>query len=78
MAIQIRTGIIVSNCSLYIIEGDGFGAILVVESDDHFVIVQVDGIDENIDEPLAVILPVNIQLGMTGVFGSKCRHSLFA
>ena len=62
MAIQIRTGIILLNCSFYIVERDGNCAILVVEGDDHFVIVQVDGIDENIDKPLSVILPGNIQL----------------
>ena len=62
MAIQIRTGIIFLCCSFYIIESDSFRAVLVVEGDDHFVIVQVDGIDENIDEPLPVILPIYIQL----------------
>ena len=62
MAIQIRTGIILLNCSFYIVERDSFCAILVVEGDDHFVIVQVNRIDENIDQPLPVILPGNIQL----------------
>ena len=62
MAIQIRTGILFLDCSLYIVECDGLCAVLVVGRDDHFVIVQVDGIDENIDQPLSVILPGNIQL----------------
>ena len=61
-AIQIRTGIIPLNSSFYIIERDGLRAILVVEGDDHFVIVQVDSIDENIDQPLPVILSANIEL----------------
>ena len=62
MAIQIRTGIIFLDCSFNIIERDYFRAVLVVEGDDHFVITQVDSIDENIDEPLPVILSVDVQL----------------
>ena len=62
MAIQIRTSIIFLNCSFYIVERDGLRAILVVEGDDHFVIVQVDSIDENIDQPLPVILSADVQL----------------
>ena len=62
IAIQIRTGIIFFNCSFYIVERDGFRTVLVVESDDHFVIVQIDSIDEDIDKPLPVILSVDVQL----------------
>ena len=62
IAINIRTGIILLNCPFYIVECDGNCAILVVKGDDHFVIVQIDSIDENIDEPLAVILSVDVQL----------------
>ena len=61
-AIQIRTGIIFLNCPFYIVERDGNCAFLVVAGDDHFVIVQIDGVDENIDEPLPVILSVDVQL----------------
>ena len=62
MAIQIRTGMIFLNCPLYIVERDGFCAVFVVESDDHLVVMQVDGIDKNVNQPLAVILSVDVQL----------------
>ena len=60
IAIIIRTGIIFLDCSLYIVERDGFCAILVVKSDDHFVIVQVDSIDKHINQPLAMIQSVDV------------------
>ena len=61
MAFQIRTGIIFLGISFYIIERNGFCAILVVEGDHHFIIVQVDGVDKYIDEPLPVILSIDVQ-----------------
>ena len=62
MVIQIRTGIILLNCPFYIVERDSFRAVFVVEGDDHLVIVQVDGIDEYINQPLPVILSADVQL----------------
>ena len=60
-AIQIRTGIFFYGF-LYVVQCDGSGAVFVVEGDDHFIIVQIDGIYKGIDQHFAVGLLADIQL----------------
>ncbi len=60
-AIQIRTGILLYGF-LYVVQCDGSGAVFVVEGDDHFIIVQIDGIYKGIDQHFAVGLLADIQL----------------
>ena len=60
-AIQIRT-VFVADSFLQFREGDGFRALLVVEGDHHFIIVQENRIDEGVDEHLAVALLPHVQL----------------
>ena len=60
-AIQIRT-VIVADSFLQFREGDGFRALLVVEGDHHFIIIQENRVDEGVDEHLAVVLLPHVQL----------------
>ena len=60
-AIQIRT-VFVADSFLQFREGDGFRALLVVEGDHHFIIVQENRIDEGVDEHLAMDLLPHVQL----------------
>ena len=60
-AIQIRTGICFSGF-LHIVQGDGSGAVLVVEGENQFIIVQVNGVHKCVDQHFAVGLLAYIQL----------------
>jgi len=66
-AIQIRTGIVLYGF-FHIIQGDGSGAVLVVEGENQLVIIQVDGVHKGIDQLFAVGLLAHIQLA---VFSSR-------
>ena len=59
-AIQIRTGIVLYGF-FHIIQGDGSGAVLVVEGENQLVIVQVDGVHKGVDQHFAVGLLAYIQ-----------------
>ena len=59
-AIQIRTGIVLYGI-LHIVQGDGSGAVLVVEGENQFIIVQVDGVHKGVDQHFAVGLLAYIQ-----------------
>ena len=63
-AIQIRT-VFVADSFLQFREGDGFRALLVVEGDHHFIIVQKNRVDEGVDEHLAMALLPHVQLAET-------------
>ena len=60
-AIQIRTGILLYGF-LHIVQCDGSGTVFVVKGDDHFIIVQIDGIYKGINQHFAVRLLTHIQL----------------
>ena len=60
-AIQIRTGIVLYGF-LHIVQGDGSGAVLIIEGENQLVIIQVDGIHKCVDEHFAVGLLMHIQL----------------
>ena len=60
-AIQVRTGICFSGF-LHIVQGDGSGAVLVVEGENQFIIVQVNGVHKCVDQHFAVGLLAYIQL----------------
>lgn len=60
-AIQIRTGIVLYGF-FHIIQGDGSGAILIIEGENQLVIIQVDGVHKGVDEHFAVGLLTHIQL----------------
>ena len=60
-AIQIRT-VFVADSYLHFRESDGFRALLVVEGDHHFIIVQENRVDEGVDEHLAMALLPHVQL----------------
>ena len=60
-AIQIRTGIVLYGI-LHIVQGDGSGAVLVVEGENQFIIVQVNGVHKCVDQHFAVGLLMHIQL----------------
>ena len=60
-AIQIRT-VFVADSFLEFRKGDGFRALLVVEGDHHFIIIQENRIDEGVDEHLTVALLPHVQL----------------
>ena len=60
-AIQIRT-VFVADSFLQFREGDGFRALLVVEGDHHFIIVQENRVDEGVNEHLAVAFLPHVQL----------------
>lgn len=60
-AIQIRTGIVLYGI-LHIVQGDGSGAVLVVEGENQFIIVQVNGVHKCVDQHFAVGLLAYVQL----------------
>ena len=60
-AIQIRTGIVLYGF-FHIIQGNGSGAVLIIEGENQLVIVQVDGIHKGVDQHFAVGLLTHIQL----------------
>ena len=66
-AIQIRTGIVLYGI-FHINQGDGSGAVLVVEGENQLVIIQVDGVHKGIDQHFAVGLLAYVQLA---VFSSQ-------
>lgn len=60
-AIQIRT-VFVADSFRQFRKGDGFRALLVVEGDHHFIIVQENRVDEGVNEHLAVAFLPHVQL----------------
>ena len=60
-AIQIRTGIVLYGF-FHIIQGDGSGAVLVVEGENQLIIIQINGVHKGINQHFAVRLLVYIQL----------------
>ena len=65
-SIQIRTAALRGSCGGHIFQRDGFEAILIVECNQNFFIIQINSIHECVDQRLTVAFDMRVQFAEPG------------